>query len=255
MGRSGGDTENMTSPSETRHFFVDEAGDLTFFGRRGRIIVGEPGVSHFFMVGVAQVPDPSFAHALLEELRGDLLEDPYFRGVPSMRRDAGKTARSFHASKDLPEVRRDVMARLPMLKAKVFVAIRQKRLLAEQSRVGAGARSQKLTLRSLYGDLVTRLFRNVLHKTERNRIVFAKHAKWGRREAMALAIHKAKANFEAKYGIASDKPTEMQSAEPHEFGGLQVIDYYLWALQRIYERREGRFFELATSIPSDHGPG
>ncbi len=232
---------------EDRHinyFFVDEAGDLTLFDRRGRMIIGQSGVSKVFMVGVAQVPDPDFADALLRELRTELLGDPYFRGVPSMRTDAGKTARSFHASKDLPEVRRDVMARLAMLRARVFIAIRRKQRLAEQARVAAVRGGQKLNLRNLYGDLVARLFRNILHKADQNRIVFAKHAKWGRREAMALAIQKAKVNFEAKYGIASDKPTDLQSAEPHQFGGLQVVDYYLWALQRIYERGEDRFFEL-----------
>ena len=43
--------------------------------------------------------------------------------------------------------------------------------------------------------------------------------------------------------MPSDKPTGIRAAEPHEFGGLQVVDYYLWALQRMYERREDRFFE------------
>lgn len=36
---------------------------------------------------------------------------------------------------------------------------------------------------------------------------------------------------------------QMDAAEPHEFGGLQVVDYYLWALQRMYETAEDRFFE------------
>ena len=61
---------------------------------------------------------------------------------------------------------------------------------------------------------------------------------------MALAIKKAQANFARAYGLPSDKPTDIRAAEPHEFGGLQVVDYYLWALQRMYERGEDRFFEL-----------
>ena len=234
----------MTPSTETRHFFVDEAGDLTLFDKRGRIIVGQPGVSKTFMVGAAQIPDPDLADAVLKELRGELLADPYFRGVPSMQPGGRKTFQYFHASKDLPEVRRDVIARLSLCKAKVFVAMRRKRQLADEARQGVARTGQKLTLRYLYDDLVARLFRNVLHKAEHNRIVFAKHAKWGRREAMALAIQRAKANFETKYGIASDKPTDLQSADPNEFGGLQVVDYYLWALQRMYERGEDRFFEL-----------
>ena len=36
----------------------------------------------------------------------------------------------------------------------------------------------------------------------------------------------------------------MRSAEPSEYGALQVINYYLWALQRMYERGEDRFFDM-----------
>ena len=233
----------MNNP-QVNHFFVDEAGDLTFFGKGGRVSVGEPGVSNVFMVGVAEIPDPRFVDALLSELRAELLADPYFKGVPSMRPDAGRTARLFHAKNDVAEVRRDVFARLFTCKAKVFVAIRRKHQLATRARAEYERTGRKLTLRNLYADLVKRLFRNVLHKADRNVIIFAKHAKWVRREAMALAIQRAQANFEAKYGISSDKPTEIRSANPHEHGGLQVVDYYLWALQRMYERGEDRFFEL-----------
>ena len=112
----------------------------------------------------------------------------------------------------------------------MFVAIRRKHKLVEEIRQPPRA------------DLVSRLFRNKLHKADRNEIVFAKHATWTRREALALAIKRAKANFERKTGLSSDKPTGIRAAEPHEFGGLQVVDYYLWALQRMYERREDRFF-------------
>lgn len=227
-----------------RHFFVDEAGDLTTFDRHGRDIVGEPGVSRFFMVGVAQIPDPEFTDSLLQELRNELLADPYFRGVPSMRPDAGKTARSFHACKDLPEVRRDVIARISSCHARVFVGVRRKSVLVQEAQRARERTGEKLTLRRIYEDLVTRLFRNVLHKAERNQIVFARHAKWGRREAMALAIRKAKSNFAFRYGVHWDKPTDIQAGEPHQFGGLQVVDYYLWALQRLFERGEARFFEL-----------
>lgn len=234
----------MTKPGVTNHFFVDESGDLTLFDKHGRVIVGREGVSNFFMVGVVQLPDPKFADDVLKELRAELLADPYFKGVPSMHPSMGKTAVAFHASKDPPEVRRDVIARLSMFHAKVFVAIRRKHLLAELAKAKHESSGRKLTLRSLYGDLVVRLFRNILHKGEKNEIVFAKHAKWGRREAMALAIEKAKANFEAKYGIASDRPVEIRSAGPPMYGGLQVVDYYLWALQRMFERGEDRFFNV-----------
>ncbi len=237
----------MNEHARVNHCFVDEAGDLTLFNKSGQISVGSPGVSKYFMVGVAQIPDPNFTSELLGELRAELLSDSYLAGVPSMQPEARKTACAFHAKNDLPEVRRDVFARLRLCKAKVFVAIRRKAILATQAQAEFQATRRELTLRSLYEDLVKRLFRNILHKADSNQIIFARHGKWVRREAMALAIQKAQRNFEAAYGVPSDKPTETRSASPHEHGGLQVVDYYLWALQRLYERGEDRFFNSIRS--------
>lgn len=234
----------ISKKNSVNHFFVDEAGDLTLFSRGGRIIVGEEGNSKFFMVAVAHIPNPTSANQLLSELREELLSDPYFSGVPSMQPESGKTVRQFHASKDLPEVRRDVFARLPILNTKVQIAIRRKQELATKAKSMFRHSNRKWNSVDIYDDLVKRLFKNLLHKADHNRIVFSKHAKWGRREAMARAIERAKANFETKHGIASDKPTEIISAYPWEYGGLQVVDYYLWALQRMFERGEDRYFNM-----------
>jgi len=94
----------MTDQYLKKFYFVDEAGDLTLFNKRGKIIVGSQGVSKFFMLGVADIPNPKNVHYTLNKLRAELLADPYFKNVPSMRPEASKTAISFHASKDLPKL-------------------------------------------------------------------------------------------------------------------------------------------------------
>ena len=109
------------APGEVRYYFVDEAGDLTLFNKRGQLLVGRSGVSRVFLVGVAHLPDPAAARRALAGLRDRLLGDPYFKGVPSMRAEAGKTALCFHAKDDLPEVRREVFRLLPAFGAKVQV--------------------------------------------------------------------------------------------------------------------------------------
>jgi hypothetical protein len=88
------------SPS-IRHYFVDEAGDSTLFNRQGRIIVGIEGCSCFFILGLADIPDPVTLGREMEALRARLLADPYFKGVPSMQPEARKTALAFHAKDDL----------------------------------------------------------------------------------------------------------------------------------------------------------
>ncbi len=102
----------------------------------------------------------------------------------------------------------------------------------------------KSSANSYYDDLVKRLFKILLHKSDENRITFAHRGKTDRQDALEIAISKAKANFEKSWGRPSDRPTLVSAAAPSESAGLQIIDYYLWALQRMYERNEDRYFEL-----------
>ncbi|MCL4740740.1 MAG: DUF3800 domain-containing protein [Phycisphaerales bacterium] len=232
------------SPGVVRHYYVDEAGDLTLFDAKGRVIVGNEGVSRAFMVGVAHVPDPAHASAALDALRRSLLDDPYFRGVPSMRPGAGKTARAFHAKDDVAEVRREVFRLLPSLGAKVQVVVRRKDALVAQARMMHDRLGRKLSADEVYDSLSSRLLKNLLHKADENRIVFARRGKSDRADALERTIVRAKRNFSRRWGIPSDRPTLIRSAFPHEEAGLQVVDYYLWALQRLYERNEDRYFNL-----------
>ena len=226
----------------TRHFFVDEAGDMSLFDKKGRILVGRPGVSTYFMVGMADIPKPEEAYKKLEKLRARLLGDPYFHGVPSMQESARKTALSFHAKDDLPEVRREVFTLLPSLGCRIQVVIRRKENLVEEARALFKSRNTKLKPNDIYDDLVSRLFRNILHKADENKIVFARRGKSDRRNALEAAIKHAKWKFSEKCGVAYDKPTAITAGHPYEYIGLQVIDYYLWAVQRLFERGEDRFF-------------
>ena len=69
----------MTEESKTNYYYVDEAGDLTFFNKQKKIIVGQQGVSKFFMVGVAQIDNSNLLGQQLESLRNSLLSDPLLR--------------------------------------------------------------------------------------------------------------------------------------------------------------------------------
>jgi hypothetical protein len=98
----------MADLSKSQVYYVDEAGDSTIFSRKGKILIGTEGCSRFFVLGLLEVGDIISLQNELKGLRKDLLGDPYFKGVPSMQVEAGKTAVAFHAKDDLPEVRREV---------------------------------------------------------------------------------------------------------------------------------------------------
>lgn len=237
---------NESSPSpKVARYFVDEAGDLTLFDRKGRVLLGREGVSNYFIVGVVHIADVEAAQQKLESLRTELLADPYFRGVPSMQPESRKTALVFHAKDDLPEVRREVFKLLPALDVKVVAAIRHKTALVSEAQ-SLFKYGGKLQADDVYDEMVKRLFRNLLHTADANDICFARRGKSERAEALTTAIDKAKSAFNQRWKRQIDKPTHVWAAFPSQSAGLQVVDYYLWALQRLYEVGEERFFRLVA---------
>ena len=83
--------ESQKMETSIRHYFIDEGGDGTLFSRNGKVLVGTPGCSRFFVLGLLEVPDPAALQHTFDGLRAELMNDPYFNNVPSMQADARKT--------------------------------------------------------------------------------------------------------------------------------------------------------------------
>ncbi len=237
-GIKGSPKSGMAAEKAVKQYFVDEAGDLVLFDKKGRIIVGNGSVPLCFMVGFVDLPDPDLAHRKLEELRQELLADPYFSGVPSMQPEKKRTARFFHAKDDPWEVKREVIKLLPSLGARVVIGIRRKGPLANRHLALFKRTGQKFKENPIYDQLITEIFRDEPRLADESRVTFAHRGKRNRARELKGAL--------AKAGYAPVAPF-VKSAYPYEAAGLQVVDYYLWAVQRIYERGEDRFFRALES--------
>jgi hypothetical protein len=233
-------SDAISTPT-THHYFVDEAGDLTFFDSRGEPVVCRPGVSRYFIVGAALIHEPDTLQHTLTKLRACLLSDPYFFGVPSMSPRGKKTARLFHATDDIPEVRRDVYAILRRSNIEICAAFRRKAAVVAEFLAHYEHTGQRLRAAAIYEELVTSVFENRLHIARRTQIMFARLGGLVHDVAIASAVERAKKQFEAKSQQRIDRPTSISSNEASEVVGLQVVDYYLWALQRLLERGEERY--------------
>jgi len=228
----------------TKFYYVDEAGDPTLFNRRGQVIVGGDGCSRFFMLGKLDVADPDGLGKPLQDLRRALLDDPYFRGVPSMSADRRKTARLLHAKDDVPEVRREVLNVLAGAQVRFYAVVRDKRVIAEKVLARNQTSNYRYRPNDLYDSCVPRLFENRLHKDQAYRIVFARRGSSDRTEAFDRGLHKARERLRLKWGIESAAPIEIVPANPQAVTCLQATDYFLWATQRCFERAEHRYLDL-----------
>jgi hypothetical protein len=238
-------SEHPPNTPSVRHYFVDESGDGTLFSRRGRIIIGTEGCSKTFILGLLDIAQPDSLAAEMQELRASLLADPYFAKVPSMQPEAHKTALAFHAKDDVPEVRREVFHLLKRHDLRFLAVVRDKhKLLGYVRQRNEREPDYRYHPNELYDYLVRRLFKNLLHKDDAYRICFARRGKADRTEALRQALEKARQRFSDQWGIASNAPIHVLPATPSESPGLQAADYFLWALQRLYERGEDRYVEL-----------
>ncbi len=236
---------NPPDPPSTLHFFVDEAGDPTLFDAKGRILVGQEGCSKTFILGKLDVEDPASLHGALEQLRADLLADPYFKRVPSMQPERAKTARAFHAKDDVAEVRREVFRVLMGFDLRFYGVVRHKTALLDYVRQ-RNEREAGYRYRGdeLYDTLVEELFRRYHPLADQLEICFATRGNKSRTHAFRSAIEKAEARFEGQYGIRRSAEVAIVASTPPEMAGLQAVDYCLWALQRHYERDDSRYIEL-----------
>ncbi len=245
------DTATSSAPDCKKHYFVDEAGDPVLFNRRKQMVVGVKGCSVFFVLGLLDVAAPEALGRELESLRHSLLADPYFRGVPSMQPDQNKTARAFHAKDDVPEVRREVYSLLMRHELKFFAVVRDKRRIArlvqEHNRIKPAYRYHP---NQLYDRCVSRLFKERLHKDDAYRIVFAERGTRDRSAALLNALENARNNMRQSWGIETTAPIEVVAGMPPRDPALQAVDYFLWALQRLYSRNESRYWDFVWSSVS-----
>jgi len=97
----------------------------------------------------------------------------------------------------------------------------------------------------LYDLTVRMLFKTRLHKEEAYSVVFAKRGQKNRTEALEMQLQLTRERFFRQLGRdAAETTLEVFPAYPWQVAGLQVVDYCLWALQRLFERGEDRYMQL-----------
>ena len=244
MGSQDGLCVRDRMKEAVRHYFVDEAGDTTLFSKKGKVIIGNEGCSNYFIVGTAHIENPPEVRQEIIGLRRKLLADPYFANVPSVQHATGKTALHFHSKDDVPEVRREVFRLLMQQPIRVWAVVRRKQALLQYVKSqNMRDPSWRYNQNAVYDSCIKRLFKDRLHRANTNVICFSKRGKAPRNAAMKRALDKAIANFERTHAKEVATCCEVISNRPKEEPCLQAIDYFLWALQRLYEKGEPRYFD------------
>jgi hypothetical protein len=222
--------------------YIDESGHDSLFDRRGKSIVGLNRGSHTFMVGMAEIANESAASEQLEELRHALMADVGLKDIFSLRPEAKKTALCFHAKNDHRIVRDRVFDVVRHFDVSVCVAFRRKSLLVwkAKNRAYMGG-DYEAKPHNMYDNLILRVAQRRLQSPGHHHVLIAKRGTRIRTQALQKTL------LRASGGQRENRRLTFDPISPSESAGLQVVDYYLWALQRMIERGEDRYFELVKS--------
>jgi hypothetical protein len=96
----------------------------------------------------------------------------------------------------------------------------------------------------LYDHAARRLFKERLHKHDGYSIRFAIRGNSHRTTAFQAALESARERFARERGITVASKLDVKACRPTNEPALQAVDYFLWALQRTFEKREDRYLQL-----------
>jgi hypothetical protein len=219
--------------SQIKEFFVDEAGDPTFYDRTGNLIVGQPGCSTILLLGFIETTNAQSIREAVLKLQREVIADRFFQSFPSI----SKTATAFHAKDDIAEIRYLFFRLIASLDFRAqFIVARKKESLF---RTKFHARESEF-----YDELVSRLFQNALHKSEYNRIYFAKRGSRDRQQPLLQAIETGIARFESRWSKNVNTRIDVQAQTPKGEPCLSVVDYMNWAVYRAFTRSEMHAYRL-----------
>ena len=227
------------------HVFIDEAGDTTFFGKGKENIVGQNGASSTFMLGMVQVKDNlTYIRQKIEQKALEIENSIYYAKVPSVQKRIQKYGKFvFHAKDDIPEIRKEFYDFLLSLDFSLQVVVGRKIMSLFIKKHNSNGNE-------FYADLLSHLLKDKL-KNSKIVLNIAERGSSTSQVNLELAIEKTKhraRNSHHKLSEKIDLCEIVANVQPYNKEPiLSLADYSLWAVQRVFEKGETRFYDYLIS--------
>jgi len=239
-------TNEKKSPLHTYHRFLDEAGDTTFYGKGKVPIVGTHGVSNYFIMGMLTVNEPvQEVRNMIMDLQTAVLEDAYFNSVRSIQRRNTRLPYFLHAKDDVPEIRKMGFGLIKSIDCHFDAVVVRKNYKDFETKHN---RNQA----DFYADLLSHLLVDNLNKHEVLVLNIARRHQCTTQKNLEKGLEKATIVAKNKYpGTDNNCKVVFNVQQPTTEPIINIADYFLWALQRKFEKGEGGYVHyLASRIRS-----
>jgi hypothetical protein len=189
--------DKKSTKVKTNHRFLDEAGDTAFYGKGKKIIIGKEGVSSCFIIGMVKFREP------LDEIRNKIIDlqkkveaDPYYQVKSVLKKKSG-AGYYFHATDDLPEVRKLFFDLLKSINCS-FEAVVGRKTIEKYETTHKGKEEY------FYADLLSHLLKDKLEKKNKLILNVAERGISTKNHNLQLALEKAKERWAGKKSVAEN---------------------------------------------------
>ena len=233
--------EKKPEPLHKYHRFLDEAGDTAFYGKGKVPIIGQQGVSKCFVLGMLKIKEPlGPVRQRVIELQNAIAADPYYKEIPSIQRKINNHSYYLHATDDVPEVRKQAFELIASLKCS-FEAVVARKIIGIYERQHGGKDE------AFYADLLSHLLKNKLEKYDRLVLNVAARGTSTSMTNLTHGLAIARQRFMARnFKEAADHAILFNVQSPTTEPLLNVADYFCWAVQRVFERGETRYYDFVS---------
>jgi len=221
------------------HRFLDEAGDTTFYGKGKSNIIGDLGISKSFMIGMVKFKEPlDNVRIKLISLRTEILSNEYLNQIPSIKKKIDKHNYYFHATDDPAEVRMKVFELIKQIDCS-FECVVGRKIPAIFERKHQSLENE------FYADILSHLLKNKFSSNDKLILNISERGSSTSNKNLNLALNIAKQRF-----IQNNNDKEIKTSigfnilnhtlEPL----LNIADYFCWAVQRVFEKGELRYYDF-----------
>ncbi len=223
------------------HRFLDEAGDTTFYGKGKIPIVGNEGVSKCFILGMLKINEELVSvRQKIIHLQQAITSDPYFAAVPSIIKKKERIGYYLHAKDDLPEVRKMVFELINSIDCS-FEAIVARKIYTVYENKHNGKEAE------FYADLLSHILKNKLNKYNQLVLNIASRSSCTTHSNLEKGLKKSAERSRSKNPEKSNHcKVVFNVQQPTNEPLLNLADYFCWALQRVFERGETRYYDFIS---------
>jgi len=226
---------------KTYHRFLDEAGDTTFYGKGKQVILGSEGVSKSFIIGLVKFK--SNIETIREQiivLQHEIENDSYYYDVPSVHKRIAKNGFFFHAKDDIPEIREKFFRYIHAQNCSCEAIVGRKIIQLFQEK-------HKSNEAFFYADLISHLLKNKLKNLDKLVLNVASRGKCTKNQNLEIALQKAIQRFRKKSPDSTLKTKIVFNVQtPLSEPLLCVADYFMWSIQRVFEKGDVRSYNYLS---------